>query len=164
MIVPGARAPLFSREVCAPCSTGPVGTLDAPDKHFRAVGTSAAVDTGESLLPHVVVLEHVLGSARLGRRALAVSPSTSTFMPKRSRRRLPLTWLKAYIKVDGSAKRHHVPMAYTRSRSERRSRRATSECDAILRGGERVNNNIRNGQCQYGACAPAGGRARGGPH
>ena len=138
MIVPGARAPLFSREVCAPCSTRPAGTLDALDKHLRAVGTSAAVDTGESLLPHVVVLEHVLGSARLGRRALAVSPSTSTFMPKRSRRRLPLTWLGAYIKTDGSAKRHHVPMAYSRSRSERRSRGATSAMDGILRRGKGV--------------------------
>ena len=133
MIVPGARAPLFSREVCAPCSSGPAGTLDAPDKHLRAVGTSAAVDTGESLLPHVVVLEHVLGSAGVGRRECAVSLSTSKGMPRPHLYRLPLTWLGAYIKVDGSAKRHHVPMAYTRSRSERRSRRATSAMDGILR-------------------------------
>ena len=80
---------------------------------------------------------------------MVVAPSTSKVMPRPYLYRLPLTWLGAYITLDGSAKRRHASMAYTRSRSERRLRRATSAVtafpgvgkalrdsgDVVLRGG-----------------------------
>ena len=138
MIVPGARAPLCAREVCAPCSSGAVGVVEAPDKHVRAVGTSGAVDSGESWPRPVVVLEHVLGSAAIETGPSAVSPSHYTFIASRSRWAILLTWLGPMVTVDDSAKRRRLPKAYTRSRSDGRSRRATSAIDGIDRRGKGV--------------------------
>ena len=138
MIIPGARAPLCARKVCAPCSSGAVGIVGAPDKHVRAVEMYGAVDPGESCPPHVEGLEHVLASAGLETGASAVSPSASTIMTTRARCSTPRSCLGPRITIDDSTKRHLMKMSYTRSRSERRSRRGTSESVLFSSRRERV--------------------------
>ena len=134
---PGGRSIFFRDEVSAPCSTGPVGTVDAPDGLSSTVGTVGAVDTGERWAPLVEVLEHVLTSARARDRSSHRDTVHATFMPGHARWRSPLISTGLRSGADGSTKRRLAPMAWTRSRSDGRSRRRRASAEPYPRHGKK---------------------------